>query len=395
MVGLFCGPVPDASAAQVTLAWDTSSGASGYRLFMRQEGQAYSYSSPAWQGPAAQCTIAYLNDNTTYYFVARAFDASGQESGNSNEVRFHLDTNKPYIPEITSPADNASNVSLTPELITGPFQDPDAGDYHAATQWQLYRSADDLICFNVLSDFFLTDLRLPPLILDETSSYTWRVRHRNQHGAASDPVSGSFTTAVWAEDGDANGIPDNQEVLEYLDLDNNGQRDQTQTRMKCLRSIRGDVSVAIDGAKSPSVVALSAVQAVDNLSLDSPFSGTLTLPIGLLAFKVITAGAGNSVEITIHFSQAVPADQNWVAYSMTQGYENYAPNSSLSADRKSIAIRLQDGGSGDLDGVANGIIVGMGAHGSIRSISSNLDGSGSGGGGGGGGGCFINSLRLF
>jgi hypothetical protein len=68
---------------------------------------------------------------------------------------------------------------------------------------------------------------------------------------------------------------------------------------------------------------------------------------------------------------------------MTQGYENYAPNSSLSADRKSIAIRLQDGGSGDLDGVANGIIVGMGAHGSIRSISSNLDGSGSGGGGGG------------
>jgi chitinase len=56
---------------------------------------------------------------------------------------------------------------------------------------------------------------------------------------------------------------------------------------------------------------------------------------------------------------------------------------------------LQDGGSGDLDGVANGIIVGMGAHGSIRSISSNLDGSGSGGGGGGGGGCFINSLRLF
>jgi hypothetical protein len=152
-----------------------------------------------------------------------------------------------------------------------------------------------LSVLNVLSDFFLTDLRLPPLILDETSSYTWRVRHRNQHGAASDPVSGSFTTAVWAEDGDANGIPDNQEVLEYLDLDNNGQRDQTQTRMKCLRSIRGDVSVAIDGAKSPSVVALSAVQAVDNLSLDSPFSGTLTLPIGLLAFKVITAGAGNSV----------------------------------------------------------------------------------------------------
>jgi chitinase len=393
MAGLFCGLAPDASAAQVTLAWDVSSGASGYRLYTRQEGRSYSFGNPTWEGTAGQCTVSSLNENTTYYFVVRAFDAAGQESGNSNEVRFFYDSNRPFTPEIISPDNNASEVGLTPALITGSFHDPDPGDHHAATQWRIYRSADDLACFYLNSDFFLTDLMLPPLILDETTSYTWQVRHRNQHGASSDPISSRFDTAVWTADGNANGIPDDQEIAEYLDLDNNGQQDQFQNKMKSLRSMRGDVSVSIDGAKSPSVVALSAVQAVDHGLLDSPpYSGSLNLPIGLLAFKVITAGVGDVAEVTLHFSRAVPTNNDWVAFSMTEGYENYAPSSSWSADRRSVVLRLQDGGSGDLDGVANGIIVSMGAYGSLRNTPSNLDGSGSGGGGGGG--CFINSLKF-
>jgi len=73
-----------------TLVWDPNSeeNLDGYRIFYREDGQNYNYEQPAWQGSETTCTIYNLDDNTTYYFVARAFDTEGAESGNSNEVPF-------------------------------------------------------------------------------------------------------------------------------------------------------------------------------------------------------------------------------------------------------------------------------------------------------------------
>ena len=88
------------SAAQVTLEWDenTEPDLAGYRVFCRQVGQNYDYNNPAWEGNDTACTIYDLDDNITYYLVARAFDFSGKESGNSNEVVYselppEIDTN--------------------------------------------------------------------------------------------------------------------------------------------------------------------------------------------------------------------------------------------------------------------------------------------------------------
>ncbi len=77
-----------ASAAQVTLAWDENSepDLAGYRVFCRQVGQDYDFNNPAWEGTQTTCEIYDLDDNPMYYFVVRAYDFSGNESGNSNEV---------------------------------------------------------------------------------------------------------------------------------------------------------------------------------------------------------------------------------------------------------------------------------------------------------------------
>ena len=75
-------------AAQVTLQWDANEVTpDGYKIFQRTSGGDYDYSNPAWQGTALTTTISNLDDNTTYYYVARAYKGT-DESGDSNEVKF-------------------------------------------------------------------------------------------------------------------------------------------------------------------------------------------------------------------------------------------------------------------------------------------------------------------
>jgi hypothetical protein len=78
-------------AANVTLRWDPNDPTpDGYRIFMRQRGQSYNYSQPAWQGTATTCTITTLQDEVTYYFVVRAFMSDPPlESADSIEISYN------------------------------------------------------------------------------------------------------------------------------------------------------------------------------------------------------------------------------------------------------------------------------------------------------------------
>ena len=81
--------IPNSSGStQVTLEWSPNSepDLAGYRVFLREEGQSYDYTNPSWEGTDTTCTIYNLDETKTYYFVARAFDTEGLESGDSNEV---------------------------------------------------------------------------------------------------------------------------------------------------------------------------------------------------------------------------------------------------------------------------------------------------------------------
>jgi hypothetical protein len=82
----------DIYAVDITLTWDASSqpDLDGYRVYCRQEGDSYNYNHPDWAGNRTEttCTIYGLDDNNTYYFVVRAVDVEGNESGDSNEIRY-------------------------------------------------------------------------------------------------------------------------------------------------------------------------------------------------------------------------------------------------------------------------------------------------------------------
>jgi hypothetical protein len=65
----------------------------------------------------------------------------------------------------------------------------------------------------------------------------------------------------------------------------------------------------------------------------------------------------SSVKVKVFFTEAADAKAVWCKYDSVSGWENYSAHSQFSSDRKSVEIELTDGGKGDADGVANGVIV--------------------------------------
>lgn len=85
---LFAGT---AMAGGVSFMWDanTEPDLAGYRLFMHVDGAEYDYTNYVIECTGVGASVTGLVDGETYYFVLRAFDTEGLESGNSNEVSWY------------------------------------------------------------------------------------------------------------------------------------------------------------------------------------------------------------------------------------------------------------------------------------------------------------------
>ena len=96
-------------------------------------------------------------------------DPDGDGVSNLNEYNAGTDptyddyNTAPETPEIIAPAQN-DLVSLTPELRIDTFYDPDPGDAHLKTQWQIFDQQTDACVFDVQTTNRLTSLSVPVLI---------------------------------------------------------------------------------------------------------------------------------------------------------------------------------------------------------------------------------------
>ena len=104
----------------------------------------------------------------------------------------------PNQPSNVSPSDNATDVSLMPTLQSLGFTDPDPGDTHAASQWQITTTAGNyaVTVFDSGTDnTSLTSIVVPSGRLSYPTTCYWHVSYQDNHGAWSDWSSGtSFTT---------------------------------------------------------------------------------------------------------------------------------------------------------------------------------------------------------
>jgi hypothetical protein len=137
--------------------------------------------------------------SNTYYWHVRHQDNHGTWSEWSAETSFTTLNREPDQPANMLPANGATSASRTSALESSAFSDPDSGDVHIASQWQVSSTSGDYSAPVFDSDIdagHLTSIGVPSGVLQYSATYYWHVRHQDSHGAWSDwSVETSFTTA--------------------------------------------------------------------------------------------------------------------------------------------------------------------------------------------------------
>jgi hypothetical protein len=204
---------------------------------------------------------------------------------------------------------------------------------------------------------------VPRLILEENTTYYWKVRYFDSHGTPSDwSESAIFITDMNDEDPNGNGIPDHQELDESTDLDEDGIPDEDQDDIKCAYTLGGKEFIGISVKNSPTVVALVSIAVEEPGNILAETAGdTLaptSLPFGLLHFKLFVNEPGDEAEVTVYFSKTAPSGSVWFKYDYIEGsWNDFSEHVAFGLWKKYIILTLKDGGIGDADGIENGIIV--------------------------------------
>lgn len=88
-------------------------------------------------------------------------------------------------PTNVSPADGAMGVGLTPTLQSSAFSAPDTGTSHSASQWQVTTGDGSYVTpvYDSGTTPNLTSISLSSSVLNRSTTYYWRVRYQDNHGA--------------------------------------------------------------------------------------------------------------------------------------------------------------------------------------------------------------------
>ncbi|MBN2514858.1 MAG: fibronectin type III domain-containing protein [Deltaproteobacteria bacterium] len=295
----------------------------------------------------------------------------------------------PDKPSIAYPLDGQNETEVPLSITTDPFSDTD-GDSHTKSRWQISEQNDfSSLVLDVATDSHRTTLPVPHMILKPNQTYYARVRFYDVYSAESEwSDSAEFTTSYYVIDTNGDGVPDEWEVDGTVDFNLNGIPDIYEPEnIKCVRASDGSVNIGVEKI-SDSITEIQALDAVD--PADIPYSSERPSDIiyGLFSYRLILNQPGAVARVRVYFSAGIYSTDNFYKYDTLDGWYNYTQHTTFNDDGQSFILELTDGGSGDSDGVANGIITDPGgiSSGSSQSLSGDL---GAGAGDSGRGGCFL------
>jgi hypothetical protein len=239
----------------------------------------------------------------------------------------------------------------------------------------------------IVSSEHLTELHVPHAVLDRNTTYNVSVQFFDAYSEPSpwsDPAE--FTTHNGVVDYDGDGIPDGSEVDDTVDLNEDGTPDNDQPNV--IKSAHS----AVAGKKPLGINKISA--SIDNIELLEPIHPSEILDkknkpkkflFGLAAYRLKVNQVGATSQVKVYYSEDISGASKYYLYDTVHGWQDYTQYVTFNPDGKSVTVELKDGGQGDSDGVANGVIVDPG--GVVGAASGGLDSGASSG-------CFIATAAL-
>jgi hypothetical protein len=242
------------------------------------------------------------------------------------------------------------------------FTDADAGDYHFKTEWRVFSAENETCIASIVSTSALTEFSIPEIMLEPNTRYSWRARFMDNNGGLSEwSEAAGFVTGESETDLDGNGIPDAQEVDASVDTNQDGVPDVDQDVIQSIMLPSSQKVIGLSIDESDSATAILSLEAVDTdtpVIVESLNKRGRKLPHGLINFRLAVAEPGASTFVTVHFSEQIHPQAKWIKLDLiNNAWIDYTGYAQFSKDRKSVVIEYVDGGFGDDDGVANGIIV--------------------------------------
>ena len=292
----------------------------------------------------------------------------------------------PNQPVIASPYQGEMETDLLLSVETESFSDPD-GDTQSESQWQVVKTADSSVVLEIASSEHLTELHVPHAVLDRGTTYSVSVQFVDAHSEPSewsDPVV--FTTITNTVDLDDDGIPDGQEVDDTVDLNEDGtpDNDQPDTIKSAKSAVAGKkpVGVCKTSTDVDGIVVLEPIHPSEILDKKNKPKKFL---FGLAAYRLKVNQVGATTQVKVYYSEDISGASKYYLYDTVHGWQDYTAHTTFNPDGRSVTVELKDGGHGDSDGVANGVIVDPG--GVVGAATVGADS-------GAGSGCFIATAAL-
>jgi hypothetical protein len=266
----------------------------------------------------------------------------------------------PRQPEIIYPKAGDTSVDLMTGLLASAFVDDDETDRHISTQWRIETSDTDHVVMDITCrNHHLRDLQIPQHVLDPLTCYRLRVRYfdaSNLPSSWSEPVA--FTTAVNLLDTNNNGVPDSREIGSFVDLNRDGTDDADQSDLiKSMRTHDDRFQIGVRIENGATTKRLAAVSSTNPLHLPDPFYAPEEMAYGLLGYRIIVQYPGQEATVTFHLSEPIDPTAPWLRYDSVMGWEEISDAIQADSDGVTVTRQLIDGGLGDADGAANGVII--------------------------------------
>jgi chitinase len=282
----------------------------------------------------------------------------------------------PEMPIIITPQTGQTEVKMPLDITTEPFSDPN-NDAHFQSQWQISEQSDfSERVVDITSDNYLTTFPVPHMVLKSNHQYYVRVRFFDAYSTPSnwsDAVG--FTTAYLVVDLNGNGIPDVDEVDDTVDFNLDGVPDIEQPQIiKCVRDYDGSASIGIEKV-SGSAAEIESLEIIDPDSISDNTNRPADLIFGLFAYRLRVQNPGDTAKVRVYFSGEIFPSDVFYKYDTINGWYNYSEHTTFNDDGQSVTLEVKDGGYGDSDGIANGVIVDPGGIASGESTFSTNVGS--------------------